>query len=145
RRPQPGAVLGIVRGIQFRQGAVWPGPRRRLGGPGGPHLAAPPRRPTEKRMNHLTGDLCGKECEAEEEVRNEVRSEVKAAYDHLCLGAEDLNKDYRAEISKVLRQLEGLSTPEAQDQVFRAFDFDLCAACQRHYVENPLPDPLPPS
>jgi hypothetical protein len=93
-------------------------------------------------MNHLTCDLCGKEFEAAEEVRYEVRIEVRAAYDPLRLGAEDMNKNYRAEIAKVLRQLEGLSTPEAQDQVFRAFDFDLCAACQRRYVENPLPDPL---
>jgi hypothetical protein len=93
-------------------------------------------------MNHLSCDLCGKDLQAEEEVRYEVHIEVKAAYDTLRLGAEDLNKDYRAEIARVLRQLEGFSTPEAQDQVFRAFDFDLCAACQRRYVENPLPDPL---
>src|SRR5262249_35933129 len=102
RRPQPGTLLGIVRRLRVRPREVWPGPRRRLAGPGGLHLAAPPGRPREKRMNHLTCDLCGKDFEAEEEVRYEVRIEVKAAYDPLRLAAEDLNKDYRAEIAKVL-------------------------------------------
>jgi hypothetical protein len=92
-------------------------------------------------MNHLTCDLCGTDLRAEGEVRYEVCIEVKAAYDPLNVGAEDLAKDHRAQIVEVLRQLEGLSTPEVQDQVYRAFHFDLCPACQRRYVENPLPDP----
>jgi hypothetical protein len=96
-------------------------------------------------MNHITCDLCGRDLPTSGEVRYEVRIEVKAAYDAASLAKEDLEKDYRAEIAKVLRRLEGLSAVEAQDQVYRAFDFDLCAGCQRRYIENPLPDPLPPS
>jgi hypothetical protein len=84
-------------------------------------------------MNHSTCDGCGGGLTASE-VRYEFRIEVKAAYDPLEVGADDLERDYRAEIAKVLRQLEGLSVTEAQNQVFRAFDFDLCPACQRRYI-----------
>jgi hypothetical protein len=52
--------------------------------------------------------------------------------------AEDMEKDYRAEIAKVLRQLEGLSVTEAQNQVYRTFDFDLCPTCQGQYIGSLL-------
>lgn len=87
-------------------------------------------------MLHQTCDLCGQELLLKSEVRYEVRIEVKAAYDPLELGDEDL--DFRAEIAKVLRQLEGISDAEAQAQVYTLFEFDLCLACQRKYVKNPL-------
>jgi hypothetical protein len=97
-------------------------------------------------MNHVTCDLCGRELSRPSGVRYEVRIEVRAAYDPLRLTPEDLQRDYRAEIAEVLRQLEGLSTRQAQDQVYRAFDFDLCPVCQKQYVQGPLPRlALPPA
>jgi hypothetical protein len=93
-------------------------------------------------MNHSSCDLCGKPLLADSEVRYELRMEVKAAYDPLILDDEDLQKDYRTEIAQVLRQLEGLSALEAQNQVYRVFDFDLCRVCQRRFLENPLPRTL---
>jgi hypothetical protein len=86
-------------------------------------------------MNHLTCDLCGG---ALSEVRFEMKIEIKAAYDALNLTEEDLARDIREEIANVLRQLEGLSAKDAQDQVYRAFEFDLCPACQRTVVRDPL-------
>ena len=50
----------------------------------------------------------------------------------------DLAKDFQKEIAKVLQQLEGLSAAEAQNQVYRLFEFDLCPACQRDYIRKPL-------
>jgi hypothetical protein len=90
-------------------------------------------------MNHVTCDLCGRGLVGAGEVRYEVRLEVRAAYDPLDLGQEEPGKDYRAEIARVLRRLEGLSEEQAQDQVYRAFDFDLCSSCQRRYVRDPPP------
>jgi hypothetical protein len=90
-------------------------------------------------MNHHTCDLCGQELLAKSEVRYEVRIEVKAAYDPLALTEDDLAQDFRSEIAKVLRQLEGMPEAEAQNQVYRQFEFDLCAGCQRRYVREPLP------
>ncbi len=96
-------------------------------------------------MNHQTCDLCGQELLAKSEVRYEVRIEVKAAYDPLEITEEDLNRDIRGEIAKVLQQLEGISEEEAQNEVYRQFEFDLCPACQRTYLKDPLPREHPAS
>jgi hypothetical protein len=74
---------------------------------------------------------------AEGEVRYEVRIEVKAAYDPLVIAGEP-DRDYRAEIAGLLRQLERLSDQEIANRVYRTFEFDLCSVCQRSYLENPL-------
>ena len=89
-------------------------------------------------MDHRTCDLCGQELVQGNEIRYEVRIEVKAAYDPMNLTDQDLAKDFRQEIARVLQQLEGISPAEAQNQVYRLFEFDLCPACQRTYVRDPL-------
>ena len=89
-------------------------------------------------MNHRTCDLCGKELPKDGEVRYEVKIEIKAAYDPLNVTEDELAKDFRTEIAKVLQQLEGMSVAEAQNQVYRMFAYDLCAACQKAYVRNPM-------
>jgi hypothetical protein len=96
-------------------------------------------------MNHSTCDGCGRELLTDSEVRYEVSIQVKAAYDPLEVSTEDLETDYRTEIAKVLRQLEGLSAAEAQNQVYRALDFDLCPACQRRYIRSLLSGSFLPS
>jgi hypothetical protein len=89
-------------------------------------------------MNHTTCDLCGQELLKGSKVRYEVKIEVKAAYDPLNIADEDLTQDFRKGFATVLSQLEGLPTEDAQDQVYRLFEFDLCRACQRKYVKDPL-------
>lgn len=89
-------------------------------------------------MDHATCDLCGQTLLSSSEVRFEMKIEIKAAYDPLNLSEEDLAKDVSAQIAQVLRQLEGLSQEEAQDQVYRAFQYDLCAICQRRLVHDHL-------
>jgi hypothetical protein len=96
-------------------------------------------------MNHQTCDLCGQPLFVESDVRYEVRIQVKAAYDLLEITKEDLEQDLRAEIAKVLRQLGGVSEEEVQNEVYRQWEFDLCAACQRRYVLQPLPRDSPAS
>jgi hypothetical protein len=93
-------------------------------------------------LNHRTCDLCGQELLLKTEVRYEVCIEVKAAYDPLEITEVDLTRDLRAEIAKVIRQLEGISEEQAQNEVYREFAFDLCAACQRRYVQTPMPKEL---
>ncbi len=89
-------------------------------------------------MDGLVCDRCGSGLLLDSPVRYEVRIEVKAAYDPMEITEEDLRKDYRAEMERVLRQLEGISAEEAQDQVYRELRFDLCAACRRPFLMNPL-------
>jgi hypothetical protein len=90
-------------------------------------------------VNHSTCDGCGRALAGGDVPRYEVRIEVKAAADPPEVSAEDLDHDFRAEIAALLRRMEGLSAAEAQDQVYRVFHFDLCPACQRRYIEDPLP------
>ena len=89
-------------------------------------------------MNHASCDFCGKELRPDKELRYEMKVEIKAAYDPLQVGEEELTKDFRAEIAKVLEELSGISAEDAQDQIYREFEFDLCPACQRKVVRDPL-------
>jgi hypothetical protein len=89
-------------------------------------------------MEHMTCDICGKGLLLESDVRYEVRIEVKAAYDPMEITKEDLEKDYGEEIRKLIAQLENISEKEAQDEVYRVFNFDLCWACQKRYIKDPL-------
>ena len=87
-------------------------------------------------MNHAACDFCGQALLANSEVRFELKIEIKAAYDPLDFAEEDLTKDVSAQIAQILRQLEGLSQEEAQNQVYRAFQYDVCSTCQRRLVHD---------
>jgi hypothetical protein len=89
-------------------------------------------------MSQRTCDLCGQELLENSGVRYEVRIEVQAAYEPLNLSEDDLSRDFQAEIAKVLQELENVSLAEAQNQVYRKFEFDLCPECQRGFVRDPL-------
>ena len=90
-------------------------------------------------MDHMTCDLCGKPLLATEPVRYEVRIEVRAAYDPLEITPDDLAQDHRPEIRALLRRLEGIDPREIEDSVYKELHFDLCMACQKRYIQNPLP------
>ncbi len=70
-------------------------------------------------------------------VRYEVRIEVKSAYDPLEITEDDLARA-EEELREALERLKDYSAREAQDEVYRAFSFDLCATCQRAFLANPL-------
>lgn len=88
--------------------------------------------PTNSEL--FTCALCGKDLRRERDLRYEVKVEIKAAYDPLRISAEDLETDFRTEIGKLLRQLEGLSADDAQDQIYRVYQFNLCSACRPKFV-----------
>ena len=70
-------------------------------------------------------------------VRIEVFAEPTVEIDRREASPEDL----RAEIEAIIVQLAGRSAAEAQDEVHRRLAFTICPACQRRYLENPLPPP----
>ena len=51
--------------------------------------------------------------------------------------AEDLERDHRKEIEKLLAQLADVSQQEALDQVARRLTLFLCGPCYRVWIENP--------
>lgn len=53
------------------------------------------------------------------------------------LSAEDLHRDHREQIERLVRAMRELSERELMDQVYRRFTFHLCGTCYRDWVENP--------
>jgi hypothetical protein len=66
-----------------------------------------------------------------------VRIEALADPSPPSFSAEDLARDARAEIGKLLGQLDDLSAQEAMDQVYRRVILHLCGPCYRQWIENP--------
>jgi hypothetical protein len=89
-------------------------------------------------MDHLTCDGCGEPLLLDADVRYVLRIEGYAAYDPLEITKADLARDLEGEMQDALAALEGKSAEEAQDEVHRRYDLDLCATCWREYVKDPL-------
>ena len=51
--------------------------------------------------------------------------------------AGDLARDTRAEIERLLAQMQELSEQEAMDQVYRRLVLYLCGPCYRQWIEAP--------
>ncbi len=90
-------------------------------------------------MDHATCDLCGKVLLVDENARYEVRIQVYAAYDPMELTHEDLARDSREQLRRLLERLAEMDPQEIEDSVYKEFLFDLCPACQRRYLRHPLP------
>lgn len=89
-------------------------------------------------MIKLACDLCGKTLLLDEDVRYVVGIEVFAAYDPMELTEEDLKKDYRAEMRRLVKAMEHMDPEKVQDGVYRHFEFHLCPACQKKYIKDPM-------
>lgn len=89
-------------------------------------------------MMKLACDLCGKTLMADEDVRYVVRIEVFAAADPMELTEEDLKKDLRKALRELMVRMEHMDPEKAQDSVYRSFHFELCLACQKEYLKDPL-------
>jgi hypothetical protein len=82
--------------------------------------------------------LCGREMNPGD-LRYEVHIEVKAGVDTLVIGPEDLAADHAARIRALLDSCEGKTEEELMRDVYAEFNYDLCPACQKTYVRNPMP------
>ena len=89
-------------------------------------------------MIKLDCDLCVKTLLADEDVRYVVKIDVFAAYDPVELTDEDLKKDLKAELRRLVKAMEHMDPEKAQDSVYRHFEFHLCPACQKEYIKDPL-------
>jgi len=84
-------------------------------------------------------DGCGRVLEGDAPDRYVVKIEVFAAADQLVIRQEDLRRDHRAEIARLVEQLDRMHPDEIEDQTYRAFRFDLCRACHKEYIKKPVP------
>jgi len=67
-----------------------------------------------------------------------LKIETFAAAGALEFSKEDLEKDHRAEMQSIMRDLARSTPDDIEDQVYRSFRFDLCPTCHRHYLKQPL-------
>ena len=89
-------------------------------------------------MISFTCDMCGKPLLADENVRYVVKVEVFAAYDPMEIVEQDLEQDYLQQISDLMEDVEDVDAEELEEDVYKAFRFDLCPACQKKYIADPL-------
>ena len=88
-------------------------------------------------------DRCGRPIE-KGKLRYIAKIEVAAAADALEITLEDLLSDTRREMDVLVAQCEELSEEELMRDVYVKFQFDLCRACQKAYVADPLPVEINP-
>lgn len=82
-------------------------------------------------------DRCGQPI-FERELRYVARIEVVAAYDPLQMTFEDLQRDYKEEIRRVIEQTQSMSEEELMRDVHVTLKFDLCRPCQKAWLKQPL-------
>jgi hypothetical protein len=91
-------------------------------------------------MHGLSCDRCGKSLLLEEETRYLVRVEVAAAWDPPELTRADLERDFDAEIRRLVRAMESADGRDLEERVAAVRRFDLCPPCRDAFVAG-LPDP----
>lgn len=88
--------------------------------------------------DRFTCDRCGDGLLAQHDVRYEVKIEVRSGYDPLELTHDDLSRDFDSEIRTLMEIASRMNPQELSDQVHKTFTFDLCARCQKQYLQDPL-------
>ncbi len=101
-------------------------------------------------MVHYTCDGCGVTVR-QTDLRYVVKIDARAAYGPLEIRLADLMRDHETELRELVEQLKGRDPAELEDEIYKQFELDLCPACYRVYIQNPLrfhpekePDEPPP-
>ena len=90
-------------------------------------------------MLHFTCDLCQKELLPGDDRRYVVKIEVFAAHDPTELTEADLDADHMEEVSQLIQEMEdGPPDPDAITPERKQFRFDLCPACHKKFLGDPL-------
>jgi hypothetical protein len=95
-------------------------------------------------MIHYSCDRCKRPLDADTELRYEVRLEVRAVMD--CDGARrpDEDRDHLLDLQEILARQEDLEDDQMGEDVYQRESYDLCPACYRKFMKNPLGRELAP-
>ena len=85
-------------------------------------------------MHGLSCDRCGKSLLIEEEVRYVTKVEVVAAFDPPELMRRDLERDFDAEMARIVASMEGRDGREIEEEVAAMRTFDLCPPCRKTFL-----------
>ena len=66
-----------------------------------------------------------------------IRIEAVADPTPPVISEEDLSRDARGEIDRLIAQMQHLSEQELLDQVYRRVTLSLCGSCYAEWIENP--------
>ena len=88
-------------------------------------------------MVHISCDLCGKDIDtgADHFV---VKIEVFAAHDPAELTEADFEEDHMEAVSQMLQDAEDLDDADALEPASHEVRYDLCPACRKRYLRDPL-------
>ncbi|GAB4135442.1 MAG: hypothetical protein Tsb009_01710 [Planctomycetaceae bacterium] len=86
-------------------------------------------------MLHFSCDLCGRHLD---DHRFVVKLEVFPSFDPDEIEESDLEADHLQEVAEELDKMEMTGQTEIEDCEARDFRFDLCPACRRKFLEDPL-------
>jgi len=88
-------------------------------------------------MVHYTCDGCGAAVHPMD-LRYVVKIDARAAYGPLEIRLADLMRDHEAELRALVDQLKERDPAKLEDEIYKQFELDLCPACYRAYIQNPL-------
>ena len=80
---------------------------------------------------------CGAELETGRGRFYVVRIEAFADPTPPDITAEDLARNIRSEIDRLMQEMSRLSDQELMDQVYRKLTIFLCNSCYNQWIENP--------
>ena len=81
-------------------------------------------------------DQCKREL-ATSDLRYVVRVEVSQAFEPTDDEPED-ERDYLQEVQEMLETMDDVSDIDGADDIYRQMRFDLCPACHKKFLKNPL-------
>lgn len=88
-------------------------------------------------MVNIQCDGCGKVLE-KGALRYRVKIDVRAAYDAIEIGLADLFRDHREELRALVERFQDDDPKMLEETMYKEFQLDLCPACQRSYIKDPL-------
>ena len=89
-------------------------------------------------MIHYSCDRCQRLIETEDEVRYVVRLEIEAKLGENVFADQDDERDHLLEIHEILEKQDDDNESLAEDEVYARKRYDLCSACYREYLRNPV-------
>jgi hypothetical protein len=80
-------------------------------------------------------DNCGGQINPDD-IPYWMRLEMLASPEAPTIRPEDLDRDHRAEMEKLIDQMEEIGPEECEAQVYEAYKFVVCAACRNYFHEH---------
>ena len=89
-------------------------------------------------MGQFHCDKCGRGLLVDHDVRYEVRIEVKAGFDPPEITRAEIEKDWAADIRRLIERMEGMDPKRLEEEVYAVRRYDLCPPCRESWFADPF-------